>query len=470
MKIRVYIWLIAIFVAWGFFLKWYISLPEVAQIWGYTSWDMIQKQVKEKYITYKSQEFLLYWSGDDPIITQSSIVFQNGIWLLRAINPSGTISFSWPNEMAGKIKEKGTIFLDFQNKIILSIDALIVKNNSNILPSFYIQGDKKIFYDLGDIEKIIDREIWNIYKNNAIKDENELYGVFSDEEIIKNINTILAREPSMENVGNTFFKKEVGVRIILEDIIKYMQNTKKQKKCWDNAGSCIRFITKSIQEWKKIDQDIFSKLENPLMMWAKRNSNSDINLDYSWESIFQKYHLDILANSSQASIASAVNIRDNAILTMIQSSQNPTYEMWLYLIHILSRGDKWSSYSIKIMAEMIRLGELLKNNPENKETIVEESNSALSNLRKVLETTYFDKKDDYLFVLKENLRDDKGQKIDTMIFVNDLNQLISEIDKSSLFLEYPDFRILRRHLSWFTCIFSKNKEYLEDIRVCRGEL
>jgi hypothetical protein len=73
-------------------------------------------------------------------------------------------------------------------------------------------------------------------------------------------------------------------------------------------------------------------------------------------------------------------------------------------------------------------------------------------------------------VLKENLKDDKWQKIDTIIFVNDLNRLISEIDKSTLFLEYPDFRVLRRHLTWFTCIFQKNKEYLQDIRVCRSEL
>jgi hypothetical protein len=122
------------------------------------------------------------------------------------------------------------------------------------------------------------------------------------------------------------------------------------------------------------------------------------------------------------------------------------------------------------MTEMIRLGELLKDSTENKETIVGESNRALAQLRKVLEETYFDKKDNYLFVLKENLKDDKGQKIDTIIFVNDLNQLITEIDKSTLFLEYPDFRILRRHLSWFTCIFLKNKEYLSDIRVCRGSL
>ncbi len=121
------------------------------------------------------------------------------------------------------------------------------------------------------------------------------------------------------------------------------------------------------------------------------------------------------------------------------------------------------------MTEMIRLGEILKSG-EHKETIIAESNAALSNLTKVLEETYFDTKEDYIFVLKQNLKDENGQNLDTKIFVNDLNALIVEIDKSTLFLEYPDFRILRRHLVWFTCIFSKNKEYLQDIRICRSEL
>jgi len=121
------------------------------------------------------------------------------------------------------------------------------------------------------------------------------------------------------------------------------------------------------------------------------------------------------------------------------------------------------------MTEMVRLGEILKNS-EHKKIIIEESNAALSNLKKVLEETYFEKKEDYIFVLKQNLKDENGKNLDTKIFVNDLNSLIVEIDRSTLFLEYPDFRILRRHLVWFTCIFGKNKEYLQDIRICRSEV
>lgn len=69
------------------------------------------------------------------------------------------------------------------------------------------------------------------------------------------------------------------------------------------------------------------------MMWAKKNSNPELSL--SWESIFQKYHLDVLVNDPIA-----VNTRDSSIVTMIQSSQNPTYEMWLYLTFILSKEKK----------------------------------------------------------------------------------------------------------------------------------
>jgi hypothetical protein len=58
------------------------------------------------------------------------------------------------------------------------------------------------------------------------------------------------------------------------------------------------------------------------------------------------------------------------------------------------------------MSEMIRIGEILKNS-ENKSVIITESNNAISNLRKVLEESYFDKKDNYLFVLKNNLKDEK---------------------------------------------------------------
>ncbi len=464
MKIRILIWITACILSWGIFFKWYSSIPPLLKVEKYTSFNKEVRQIENNYIGYKSQELLLYWTGTSPAINKWTIKFTDGIWVLRSIDPTGIVSFSGPNSSLWTIQWKWTVFLDFSNDIILSVDALVLSTRNNkILPSFYMQGGKKMFFDLWEIEKIVGQDLWKIYKNSALKDEKEVYSGFSDQEIINNINILLQREPKKDSSGNTYFKKDVRVRTILEGVLQYMDTVKKQKKCWESAGSCVRFITNSIQEGKKIDKNIFTTLENPLIMWAKRNSN--LETGFSWETIFQKYHLDVLEWNT-----SAVSTRDNSIVTMIQSSQNPTYEMWLYLTFILSKEKKGSPYSLKIMTEMIRLWESLKDDIEHKETIIAESNKTLANLRKVLEETYFDKKDDYLFVLKENLKDEKGQKIDTIIFVNDLNQLISEIDKSNLFTEYPDFRVLRRHLSWFTCIFQKNKEYLQDIRVCRSEL
>lgn len=467
MKRRLIISLAAFFIFIGVFYDWYSSIPPLfrAEVQK-TNWEEISvTKIGEKYASLKNQDLLLYWTWESPKIQWSNIQFTDWAWIIRAIDPTGSLSFSWPNNVQGSIKWIGTVFIDFKNNLLLSIDALVLqKNNEKILPSFFIQENKKMFYDLADVEGIIWKELWNIYKTSAQKDEKQIFNGFSDNEIKQNIHTILAREPDQNKKNSILFKKDTQIREILEEILKYMENTQKNKKCGESSWSCIRFINSKIEEGEKIDEDIFLWLKEPLIMWAKKNNNP-INSWFTWESIFQKYHSDVLSGDRLA-----VNTRDSAILSMIRSSQNPTYEMWLYLTFILSKEKKWSPYSLQIMTEMVRLGNALEKKPEYRTSIVEESNRALSNLRKVLEESYFDKQDDYLFVLKKDLKDEKWQKIDTIVFVNDLNQLIAEIDKSNLFLEYPDFRILRRHLSWFTCIFQKNKEYLEDVRVCRSEL
>lgn len=97
---------------------------------------------------------------------------------------------------------------------------------------------------------------------------------------------------------------------------------------------------------------------------------------------------------------------------------------------------------------------------------------ALANLRNLLENTYFTKKE-YLFILRGDLLDDKGKAIDTQVFVDDLQSLILQIDKSELFVvpdgdkAKEDMAVLRGQLKWFTCIFSKNEAYVQNPRVCR---
>lgn len=134
---------------------------------------------------------------------------------------------------------------------------MLSTGNSKVIPSFFIQNGKKMFYDLSDTEKIVGKNLWDIYRKNVIKDEREVYSGFSDDEIISNINTLLLREPNKGDAGNTYFKKDLQIRTILENILRYMENVKKQKKCGESSESCVRFITNSIQDGEKIDQDIF---------------------------------------------------------------------------------------------------------------------------------------------------------------------------------------------------------------------
>lgn len=464
MKSRLIIWLIAILFAGWILLRWYNTVPPILNS-GIEEFDnKSMNGILGKYMTHKSQEMLLYWTGEKPNIDNSNVKFTDWIWLLRSIDPTWSISIVWKDEKIKVIQGKWTIFLDYKNNLLLNIDSIIFDENKKvILPSFFIQEGKKTFFDLWEIEKIVGSELWKLYTDNVLKDEKMIYNGLTDQEIIAKITTILKREPLRSETDSIYFKKNTEIRLILEKILEYINVSAKKKKCWDNSGSCVQFMTSEIEKWEKIDKKIFSYIKTPLLMWAKKNSNIDTWL--SWWSIFQIYHLDTLQNNP-----SAVSTRDYNILTMIQANQNPTYEMWLYLIHILSKEKKWSAFVIKIMKEMVRSGEFLKNNLEYRDEIITESNKAIWNLRKVLEERYFDKKDNYLYVLKEDLKDEKWQKINTIIFVSDLNNLISEIDSSSLFTEYVDFNVVKRHLIWFTCIFKKNKEYIQDIRVCRESL
>jgi hypothetical protein len=90
---------------------------------------------------------------------------------------------------------------------------------------------KIAFFDLGSIEAIIPKDLWKFYRDNALKDEQEVFSGFSETEIIKNIDILLMREPDKKNSGSVFFKKDLHVRILLEDINNYLKETRKEKKC-----------------------------------------------------------------------------------------------------------------------------------------------------------------------------------------------------------------------------------------------
>ncbi len=163
---------------------------------------------------------------------------------------------------------------------------------------------------------------------------------------------------------------------------------------------------------------------------------------------------------------------------MIRTSQTTaSYDVWKYLTNMLSYQKLGSAYSLQIMREMIRVGEAINTAKETSDearvTLKKTALEALANLRNLLENTYFTKKE-YLFVLRGDLLDEKGKSIDTQVFVDDLESLIKQIDKSALFVvpnsdtkAKEDMVVLQGQLKWFTCIFSKNEAYVQNPRVCR---
>ncbi len=78
---------------------------------------------------------------------------------------------------------------------------------------------------------MVPQDIWKLYKENALKDEKEVFSGFSEIEITRNIETLLLREPDKNDVGNMYFKKDTRIRKILEDIDSYIKETRKEKKC-----------------------------------------------------------------------------------------------------------------------------------------------------------------------------------------------------------------------------------------------
>lgn len=134
-----------------------------------------------------------------------------------------------------------------------------------------------------------------------------------------------------------------------------------------------------------------------------------------------------------------------------------------------------SAYSLQIVREMIRIGDNLRSSPETteetKKTLTKNAVESLSNLKNILENTYFTKKE-YWFVLRDDLVDDEGNEIKNQVFINDLQNLNKQIDSSSL-IRNPgseheeNLRVIRAQLVWFNCIFSRNDEYVNNPRICR---
>ena len=82
---------------------------------------------------------------------------------------------------------------------------------------------------------------------------------------------------------------------------------------------------------------------------------------------------------------------------------------------------------------MIRIGDDLRSSPattdDEKKILTREAITSLSNLKNVLENTYFIKKE-YWFVLRDDLLGTDGKAIQNKVFISDLQALIAHIQTS----------------------------------------
>jgi len=121
---------------------------------------------------------------------------------------------------------------------------------------------------------------------------------------------------------------------------------------------------------------------------------------------------------------------------MIKSgSTDSSLETWEYLTQMLASQKLGSAYSLQIVREMICIGDILQRSndiPEaTRKALATSAIQSLSNLKTILENTYFTKKE-YWFVLRTDLVDSEGNAIKNQVFINDLQELIKHIDASSL--------------------------------------
>lgn len=123
---------------------------------------------------------------------------------------------------------------------------------------------------------------------------------------------------------------------------------------------------------------------------------------------------------------------------------------------------------------MIRIGDTLQRSPdiseETRKALAKNAIESLTNLKNILENTYFTQKE-YWFVLRDDLVDSDGKTIKNQVFINDLQELIKQVDSSVLIQSSRDgddnLSVIRAQLVWFNCIFSRNDEYVNNPRICR---
>jgi hypothetical protein len=478
-----FLWIIAwvgLFFWWVSYWPAQISLPDGG---GDMLWRSIQKKdswwergiyssdKKADFLSYQQDKMIMYGQGELPNITKKEgipeIEFKTWTWIIRSLEETQTITIKTPGTNLS-IKGIGGVYIDIEQKIIANFDAEVTMGDVKLLPAFLTRDGKQEFFDIGEQKDLIPNELWLIYATFFPRDQMKVLGNISKKFLDTMIRTLIAREPSSAN--GAMFKYDIRVRNALDEIQSLVAKIDAGESCGTDRASCFTLLSDILSREKPRFPEIFLPLEHAIQSWMQLDSDAQES-GYSWASIFQTYHIQLIKWDFRARV-----IRDKSILEMIKSGTTvSSLEIWEYLTQMLASQKLGSAYSLQIVREMIRIGDTLQRSndipSETRKALAKNAIESLSNLKNILENTYFTKKE-YWFVLRTDLVDSEGNTIKNQVFINDLQELIKQIDSSGLIQSsggdgQANLPVIRAQLVWFNCIFSRNQEYVNNPRICR---
>ncbi len=474
-------------IAWTGLFFWWLSSWPASVVTVDTGEDLLWRSIQKKengwervvfspekksdFMSYQEWKIILYWQWEVPKIQKNgeeyTIELISGQWIIRSLSQTQKTIIKSPNTEI-LFTGVGWALSSVEEKLVANFDADMTLNGVKLLPSFLSRDGKVEFFDLSENTEIIPANLWLIYTSFFPRDQEKALGNVSKKFLDAMIKSSLAREPESKTAG--IFRRDIRVRNALEEIQSLVNKIEAGDSCGADSTSCFTILDDVFRRERENFPEVFLPLERATQAWLQIGKSTENN-DYSWASVFRIYHAQLLAWDARARV-----IRDKAILEMIQSGTTvSSMEIWWYLTQMLASQQLGSAYSLQIVREMIRIGDSLQNSPDVAEdvrkSLTKNAIESLSNLKIILENTYFTKKE-YWFVLRDDIQDTEGNAIQNQVFINDLQALIKQIDTSWL-MQKPgseneeNLRVIRAQLSWFNCIFSRNDEYVGNPRICR---
>lgn len=431
-----------------------------------------------RFINYQKWLFVLYGKGKTPTIEHIGqtvhVKFFDGIWIFRSLGAYQEVTFEyWTTQ--GTLAGIWWMFIDVSSDVVANFDGEVLMNGQKLLPSFLVRNGKQDFFDLYEQKDLIANDLWTVYVSfypidkRRILGEDEKWEKMTRQTVDTLIHQFLDREPKSSQLW--IFHRDIRVRTALEKVQDLVTKIDTGDSCWTERALCFTLLEDLLKEEKQKFPEIFTPLEQTIHAWLQLDTNIQDSGGVTWTDIFRVYHVQLVAWNVRARA-----VRDKAILDMIRSGGTTSnIEVWWYLTQMLASQKLGSAYSLEIVREMIRIGDNLYRSgdlsEDAKKTLANNAITSLSNLKDILQNTYFTQKE-YWFVLRDDLVDNEGNTIKNQTFINELQDLIQQIDSSTLLYQSDvstgeELRVLRAQLAWFNCIFSRNEEYVKNPRICR---